>query len=147
VKDLNYKLYLVLGCFGRKDDSFVSCNGVENNILEINNSLLSYKEIMDYFDGVRLFDKPSFDLNNIRHILYNLQNKYDQGTKRIWSESKYRLYEKFLLRHKDCGNYIKLSLSNDNVKNEEEEDIVYKVHGTPEPIITPPKFKIIRGRR
>lgn len=108
----NDELYLVLGCFGRKDDNFVSCLGAENRILKINTSLNGYDQIMDYLEGCKLFDKQLFDANGVRNVISYLQNKFDQGIKRLWSEKEFTLFQKFILDHKLCGIYLKLILIN-----------------------------------
>lgn len=61
-----------------------------------------------YLESLRLFDKPLFDINAIRHMLFNMQDKYDQKIKRLWTEQQFQLYEKFMLTHKMCGIYVKL---------------------------------------
>ncbi len=65
---------------------------------------------MDYLEAVRLFDKPLFDFNAVRNLIFKLQENYDQGLKRLWTEKNFHLYQKFILDHKMCGTYIKLSL-------------------------------------
>jgi hypothetical protein len=99
-----------LGCFGREDGGFVSCSGVENNILIIEPSLNNYTEIMDYLDGCQLFDKTLLEYNSVRHVILNLQDKYDQVVKKLWTERQFRLYQKFVIDHKDCGVYLKLKI-------------------------------------
>lgn len=146
----NEALYLVLGCFGRRDDYFVSCPGVENRILKIDESLEYFDEIMNYFDAVRLFDKPLFDQNALRHFIYNMQDRYDQKFKRLWSEKYYNLLERFIVSHKACGTYAKLILVNTDF-DEEPEELPEKINvkGSPElePAAIPPKLHVIRGRR
>lgn len=125
--------YLTLGCFGRKDDGFVSCPGVENRILKIDDSLVYVDEIMDYFDSVRLFDRHMLDLNSIRHLLHNLQDRFDQKVKRLWTEKQYGLYERFVVSHKPCGLYVKLILVDEDAamaqKPEPPKPVL--VEGTP----------------
>lgn len=112
------ELNLILGCFGRQDDDFISCSGVENSILKVSPSLYKYNEMMDYFDNCNLFDKPMFDYNQIRHVIFNLRDRYDQVTKRIFSEKNFKLYEKFTIEHKNCGLYLKLSLIQNKIIKE-----------------------------
>lgn len=143
------ELYLVLGCFGRHDDNFVSCRGVENRLIQIQESLDQYNEMMDYFEAVRLFDKPMFDTNAIRHFIHNMQERYDQKLHRLWSEKFYHLIERFIISHRGCGVYIKLILVNPeyDVKPEPEPEKVL-IKGSPEPEEKRlPELKIIRGRR
>lgn len=125
----NDELYIVLGCFGRRDDNFVSCLGCENRILLLKPVLEGYDEIMEYFEGCRLFDKPMFDINGIRNFIFHMQNKFDQGLKRLWSEKQFTLYQKFILEHRFCGTYIKLilvSIENDLLLSDESEKIFIK---------------------
>lgn len=105
-----YDFYVVLGCFGLRIDDFVDCPGVENIILKVNTSLVDYNEMMDYFDQCRLFDRPMFDFNAVRHFVFNLQNRYDQATKPLWTAKKFELYQRFVIDHRHCGPYIKLQL-------------------------------------
>jgi hypothetical protein len=144
----NEELYLVLGCFGRRDDDFVSCRGVENRILKLNDALENYDEMMDYFEGVRLFDKPLFDQNAIRHFIYNMQERFDQRFKRLWSEKYYNLLERFVVSHRSCGTYIKLILINTEYDEEpEKEPEKVLVKGNPELATKAPELRVIRGRR
>jgi hypothetical protein len=144
------KCYLVLGCFGREDDGFVSCRGIENRILKIDTSLVYFEEVMDYFDSVRLFDRHMLDSNAIRHLIYNLQDRFDQKVRRLWNENRYNLLERFLHNHKQCGLYAKLILvpaSEDRPRPKEPETVM--VRGTPEPERREkkPVLKLLRGRR
>lgn len=111
-------LYLAMGCFGRRDGDFISCRAVENNILKIDPDLEYYEEISKYLESLRLFDKPLFDINAIRHMFYNMQDRYDQKIKRLWTEQQFNLYEKFMLTHKMCGIYVKLTVSQAAPKSE-----------------------------
>ena len=141
---------MVLGCFGRNDDGFVSCPGVENRILKLDDSLVYLDEIMDYLDSVRLFDKHMLDVNAIRHLIYNLQDRYDQKVKRLWTEKQHHLYEKFVIGHKPCGVYAKLVLVSDEIsvpKPTAPKRVFVK--GTPEPLQfeKQPVLKVVRTRR
>ena len=114
-------LFLILGCFGRKDSGFVSCAGVENRILKVMASLEHYNEAMEYFDNCRLFDRPMFEMQAIRHFIFNMRDRFDQVAtgKRLWSESEFLLYQKFLIDHRLCGLYVKLELVDLNEKMSE----------------------------
>lgn len=142
--------YLVLGCFGREDDGFVSCPSVENRILKLDDSLVYIDDIMDYMDSLGLFDRHMLDINSIRHLIYNLQDRYDQKIKRLWNEQQYHLLERFIQTHRPCGLYTKLVL----VSPDQEEEKPKKperilVKGTPviEQAERKPILKVIRGRR
>jgi hypothetical protein len=65
---------------------------------------------MDYFDSVKLFDRPLLDNNSINHLIYNLQDKFDQKIKRLWTDHQYNLIERFIHMHKPCGLYSQLIL-------------------------------------
>ena len=106
------KINIVLGCFGRSDDNFVSCTGIENIILVLSPNEPNYKEIMDYLDNLQLFDKMIMNYNGIRHFLHNMQERYDLPTKKLWSEKMFLLYQKFVIDNRDCGVYVKLEISN-----------------------------------
>ncbi len=105
------ELYIVLGCFGRTDDDFISCSGLQNTILVISQSLHNHVEIMNYLDSCRLFDRQLLDYNAIRNFVYNLYNKFDQPSRKLWSEKQFRLYQKFVIDHRDCGLFVKLDMS------------------------------------
>lgn len=111
------QLYLLLGCFGRINDGFVSCAGCENKILKAEERLDKYNEMMEYFENCHLFDRPVFEYSAIAHFIKNMQDRYDQVGigKRLWSEKNYTLYQKFLAEHRLCGLYIKLALLEDEV--------------------------------
>mgnify|MGYP006902064646 CR=1 FL=1 len=104
------EIYVILGCFGRTDDGFVSCSGIKNPILVISPSNYFYNEIMDYLDNLQLFDRMMLDTNAIRHFIFNLQDRYSGVTGKLWSEKMFHLYQKFILDHKNCGLFIKLAL-------------------------------------
>jgi len=157
----NAELYLLLGCFGRKESfndkseiiDFVSCASCENRILTLNTSKVNnYNAIMDYFDSCRLFDKPIFEYSAIVHFIRNVRDKFDQivTDKPIWSETQYNLYQKFLVEHRFCGLYVKLIFTDpyeNKVAKVEEKGIIIK--GKENQPVYMPKFnlKLIRGKR
>lgn len=124
------EIYLVLGCFGRRDDDFISCPGIENKILNLANRIDQYNQMMDYFEKCRLFDRPMFEYSSITHFIKNMQDKFDQISigKKLWSEKHYHLFQKFLADHRLCGAYVKLIIENtaESTKNEapKEESIL-----------------------
>lgn len=156
-------LYLVLGCFGRVDDGFVSCSSCENKILTLDTRLENYNGVIDYLDVCRLFDKPTFDFNAIRHVLHNMQDRFDQvaSGRRLWTEKQIQLYQKFLIDHRLCGLYLKLALEakeipNNNEEQHEVEDLNIEdksvkivAHSNQRKLVAAPKvnLKLIRGRR
>lgn len=109
-------LYIVLGCFGRTDDGFVSCTGISNVILHLTTENLNYSEIMNYLDNMQLFDKIMLDYNAIRHFIFNMQNKFELPTQKLWSEKMFLLYQKFVIDHKNCGLFVDLKLSDEQTE-------------------------------
>lgn len=142
------ELYLILGCFGNSDDGFVNCRSCENRILQISPKLINYNSIMDFFDSYKLYDKPIFDINSVRHCLKSMQDQFDQFDKRLWHEKKYKNFEKFICNHRDCGLYLKLEMDlkeNISEKSVVDEKIIPIVAHEIQPFQkTPP---ILRGRR
>ena len=115
---MNDDIYLSLGCYGRKENGFTLCPSTNNNILCISEDFESYIDIIKYLNVVKLFDRPMLDQNAIRHFLFNLQNKYDLKTKRLWTDHQFNLLERFMLMHKPCGFYVKLTLDNQEIEEE-----------------------------
>jgi hypothetical protein len=142
----NGNLYLILGSFGRVDDGFVSCSSCENVILEINSNLDSYNDIMGYLDSCRLFDKPLFDFNSIRSVIQNLNTRFDQISigRRLWLEKELQLFQKFVLVHKDCGLFLKLSIEKKDVQ---VKDIIINSQKTDDKVNYSSNNIKIRGRR
>ena len=145
---MDENVYLVLGCYGRTEDGFVLCPSAENRILKLDETLESYEDIVNYIDSVRLFDKPLLDNNAIRHFIYNLQDRYNQKIRRLWSEREYHLLERFVNMHKPCGLYVRLIIVPEILdKEKDNEPISFVVPGVPEPEYTKFENKAIRCRR
>ena len=106
-----FELYIVLGCFGRTDDGFISCSGCRNVILSLSPSHHFYGEMMDYLDSLQLFDKPLLNANAIRHFVFNMQDKFVLPNNNLWSEKMFHLYQKFVIDHKDCGLRLQLEIN------------------------------------
>lgn len=102
--------YLILGCYGRTENGFILCPSTQNRILKISDSLTNVEGVLSYFDTVKLFDRPLLDQNAIRHLIYNLQDRFDQKFKRLWTDHEYHLLERFMQMHKPCGLYSQLIL-------------------------------------
>jgi len=113
----NGDLYIVLGCFGRTDDGFISCTGIQNKILLIQPGMPCYNDIMEYLDCCSLFSKMMLEYNSIRHLIFNLQEKFDMPTKKIWTEKQFKLYQKFTIDHRDCGLFVRLDFADDKTGN------------------------------
>lgn len=158
--NIKEELYLVLGCFGNITDNFISCPSCENKILNLNSKLENYNGILDYLDTCNLFDKPSFNYNAIRHIIFNMQENFDQiaSGRRLWTEKQTQLYHKFLVEHRNCGLYLKLDLQNIEIKKQEEEKEEPKIieksvkivsASNTKNLVAAPKvnLKLIRGKR
>ena len=104
------ELYLLLGCFENKVNDFVLCCGVENKILKLDPADEFYEELSKHLDSLRLFEKPIININTVRHVLFNIKNKYDYVTRPIWTEQEFKTLEQFTIEHKKCGLYLKLGL-------------------------------------
>jgi hypothetical protein len=105
----NYKIHIVMGCYGYKDDDFVFCPGIENKIFSFDKKHFSYEEIMNYLDNCKLFDKPLYDYNAVRNFLSRFRQKFESPLSPVWVERKYNNYQKFAIDHKICGLVLKLS--------------------------------------
>ena len=103
------KLFLVLGCNGNTVNNFISCASTENAILELHPQLENIQEIIAYFRGLRLFEMKLKDYNAVRHVLFNIKDKYYQNCKPIWDDAYFKLLEKFTINHKECGIYLGLA--------------------------------------
>ena len=118
--------YLALGCYGRTENGFVLCAAVQNRILRLDDTLTNFDGIVDYLSAVKLFDRPMLDQNAIRHLIYHLQDKFDQKIKRLWTDHQFNLLERFMLMHKQCGTYAQLLLVPDELEiPEKKDDIVF----------------------
>ncbi len=125
------ELYLVLGCYGRTQDRFVSCSAAENRILRLGEDLYQYQDLCAFLEGLRLYDRPLLDFNGVRNALFRIQDTFDQGPRRLWDEPKFHLLERFTLTHKPCGIYLKLQVGQEQELLPEEERI--PIQGTPTP--------------
>jgi hypothetical protein len=144
----NESLYLILGCFGRIDDGFTSCNSIENRILLLDNELDCYNDIISYFESIRLFDKPLFDGNGVKNCIYQMQGRFDQKVRRLWTEKEFRLYENFILSHKNCGVFLQLKFLEKEIQvHTFEKPILIKKNSEDRAFVTPPPLRVIRGRR
>lgn len=124
--------YLVLGCHGRTENGFVLCSGMQNRILKLDDSLVNIDGVIDYLDAVRLFDRPMLDQNAVRHLVYNLQDCFDQKLKRLWTDHEYNLIERFIHMHNQCGTYAQLILVCEDSSNIKKPEQISFVKGIPE---------------
>lgn len=123
-------LYVVLGCYGRRTDNFVSCPSTKNGILKVDVTLEHYAEMMDYFEGCRLYDKPMYDFNAVRNFLQSMQNRFNQVTKPLWAKKDTDLYQNFVMLHRACGVYICLELVSKSEQQAEEEPEKIEIKST-----------------
>lgn len=125
--NLNFKIHIVMGCYGYKDDDFTLCSGIENSIFIFDKRHSSYQEIMNYLDNCKLFDKPLYDYNSIRNFLARFKQKFEGPLSPVWIERKYNNYQKFAVDHKNCGLFIKLvskTIENNLEKNDHSSNIL-----------------------
>lgn len=93
-----------------------------------------------------------FDTNAIRHLIYNIQDRYDQKVKRLWTERQFEQYEKFIHFHKGCGLYVRLVVVNaeqedSHAESPETENVFIQGSTGEEYVKASPQLKLIRGRR
>ena len=138
-----------MGCYGRSENGFVLCPSTQNRILKLDDALVNVDGVTDYLDAVKLFDRPMLDQNAIRHLIYNLQDRFDQKFKRLWTDHEYHLLERFIQMHKPCGLYAQLILVPQQEESNPDAEQVSFVKGIPE--IDKPERKInltsVRGRK
>ena len=142
--------YLVLGCYGRVENGFVLCPSTENRILKLNESLVNFEGVVEYLEAVQLFERPMIDNNALRHLIYNLQDRFDQKVRRLWSERYYNLLERYMVMHRPCGTYARLLILPEEESNGvSDEDARAFVRGTPESKKQPfaPQLQLVRSRR
>jgi len=101
------KALLSLGCYGRQDYGFVSCNSIENVVLEITPKFEEIKDFLFYMKSLGLMEKKLNDYNAVRKVLFNIQDRYYQNYNTAWTSDYFRLMENFTLVHRSCGIYLK----------------------------------------
>jgi hypothetical protein len=124
--------YLILGCYGRTENGFILCSSTQNRILKLDDGLVNSQGVIDYFEAVKLFDRPMLDQNAIRHLIYNLQERFDQKFKRLWTDHEYHLLERFMQMHKPCGLYAQLVMVQEELNPVVVENDISFVRGIPE---------------
>jgi hypothetical protein len=140
--------YLVLGCYGRSENGFILCPSTQNRILKLDDSLVNVDGVTSYLDAVKLFDRPMLDQNAINHLIYHLQDKFDQKFKRMWTDHEYHLLERFMQMHKHCGMYAQLILVEGEEDTPKDETMAF-IKGIPEIERIERKVNLtsVRGRR
>lgn len=98
---------------------------------------------MNYLEICRLFDKPLFDYNSIRHCIFNLRDQFEQPTRRLWSEKRFHSLEKFTIEHRHCGLILKLLLTEEPVNNPPRQEPEIFIKGEPS---VAPANKIVQLR-
>ena len=103
------RLFLILGCWGRKEEDFMSCSGISNKILELTKQNERNRAIIDFLDeNYRLFDKPLY--NNVHTALFGIQDKFSLTGNSVFSKVEFHRIETFCQMHVKCGLYLKLGL-------------------------------------
>jgi hypothetical protein len=136
--------YLTLGCYGRKENGFVLCPSIENRILKLSESLVNFDKLMDYLDSIKLFDRPIINQNAIIHLVYHIQDKFNQKIKPIWTDHEYHLIERFIQMHKNCGIYSQIILTAEELVDKTQVDTPIFIKNSKEPLLN---LTNIRGRR
>jgi len=72
------------------------------------------------------------DQNAVRHLIYNLQDRFDQKFKRLWTDHEYNLIERFIHMHKQCGTYAQLIIVSEEDHQIKDNEQVSFIQGIPE---------------
>lgn len=103
------KIALILGCWGREKDDFVSCSGIANEILDLTDNSKRNVKIKDYLDShFKLFDRPLY--NNVHTAVWNVQERFSEKGDPVIPEIKFRYIEEFCIEHAKCGLFLRLEL-------------------------------------
>ena len=107
------RLFLILGCWGREEDGFISCSGISNKILELTQQTERNRMIIDFLDDTyRLFDKPLY--SNVHTALFGIQDKFSSTGFPVFSKVEFHRIEAFCQMHAKCGLYLKLGLEEES---------------------------------
>lgn len=100
---------LCIGCWGRIEEEFCSCSGINNKILDLSKDTDRNIQIANYLDTIyRLFDKPLY--NNVHTAVWNIQEKFSEKGKPVFKETLFKRIEDFCIMHAKCGIYLRLEL-------------------------------------
>ncbi|MFA5048389.1 MAG: hypothetical protein WC516_05210 [Patescibacteria group bacterium] len=100
---------LCIGCWGRIEEEFCSCSGINNKILDLSKDTDRNIQIANYLDTIyRLFDKPLY--NNVHTAVWNIQEKFSEKGKPVFKETLFKRIEDFCIMHAKCGLYLRLEL-------------------------------------
>lgn len=103
------KLYLLLGCWGREEENFISCSGISNKILDLTKQSKRNLSIIDYLDSIyKLLDKPLY--TNVHTAIFNIQDKFSVKGSPVFGKMEFHRIEGFCQMHNKCGLYLRLKL-------------------------------------
>jgi len=97
---------LILGCWGEITDGFTMCPGTSNIILDLSSKSKRVLEVIDYLDGIGLFDK--YISENVHTIIWNIQNNFSDVNHKIFNPKLFQKIERFCINHKKCGLFLRL---------------------------------------
>ena len=108
------KLFLILGCWGREENGFIICKGIENIIIDLTKKTTQNIQIVDFLDSKYfLFDRPLY--NNVHTALWNLQEKCSQKGHLVFSSELFKYMEEFCIFHKKCGVFLRLKMEKEEI--------------------------------
>ena len=103
------KIYLVLGCWGRKSGDFNLCNGVKNNILDLSEKTKRNIDIVKHLDSIyNIMKKPIY--RNVHTAIFSIKNNFDESGKNVFTDNEMKNIESFCTMHAKCGLYLKLDV-------------------------------------
>ena len=103
------KLFLILGCWGREENGFTICNGIENRIIDLTKKTTQNVEIVNLLDSnYFLFDRPLY--KNVHTALWNLQEKCSKIGCPVFGQQLFKNMEEFCISHKKCGVFLRLKM-------------------------------------
>ncbi len=98
------KTIIILGCEGREDNNFKFCNGVENILIDLEETMFddSYDALLEYMDKVvKIFDAPCCKSNIVSNALYKM---YELS---FFDDVRYKYISHFYRMHERCGLIMK----------------------------------------
>lgn len=113
------QFYLVLGCLGNKQDSFVHCLGLENPVLFYSSNLPNKDVILQELKTYSILKHPVTDFNAIRSCLSRL---YAHLYPETWTEVFYTRLQNFVKFHHDCSPYLRLTATDETFSYQFFED-------------------------
>lgn len=105
----NNEFSLLLGCGGHTVGDLITCNGVENVIINFAKHLDNVNKVTDFLDfQCGLFDRPIGDWNKVVNTIQVLRNTYNLIDDKLWQSLQI-----WFPMHKRCGGYLRLVLNSD----------------------------------